>query len=149
MAIKEFENFEYKEAKIRKAQNNQRLKYASIAFGVVILLAVIWAFFSSLNLFGKTSTSIRQPIVDTQKNTNQELDNQKKITENYKNANIPYKDPNGRFEIKFLTPYVSNQIVVYINSSNNPNAIKQEADAIIAKAKQTVDISNVYYINNY
>lgn len=149
MAIKQFENFDYDFAKQKKALAEKRLKYISLALGVFLLLSVIWTFIYSLNLFSKTTQTISQPIIDTNKNVDLELENQRNKTVAYTNANIPYKDPAGKFEINFLTPYISSQIVIIIKTPNDATKSKQEADAIVGKAKQTVDISNVYYINDY
>lgn len=149
MTGKDFENYDYPFVSEYKKLRNQRLIIASVAFVLVLLLFMIWGFFNTLNLFPVTTTNIRRPIEDPDKALEQAaLTEQQKIA-SYKNAGIPYKDPLGRFEIKFLTPYVSDQIAVVFYTPDNQGQIRSEASTIIAKAKKTVAISNVYYINEY
>lgn len=149
MAEKDFDNFDYKFVSRNKKLQNQRLKIASIAFVVALLFFTVWGFFTTLNLFPVTTTNITRPVDDPDKALEESnLSEQQKIL-NYQNAKIPYKDPAGRFEIKFLTPYVSDQIAVVLYTPDNQAQIRSEAGAIIVKAKERVAISNVYYINGY
>lgn len=150
MAVKEFENFDYNFALKNKQEANQRLKYFSIAFVVVVLIFTGWAFISSLGIFNRRTESINQPIADPAKERTATEEAAQAQKQAYEDSNIPYDDPSGRFSIRFLTPYVSNQIVVtiFVKDRNQEIAVRNEATQIINRAKEKVDISNVYYINS-
>lgn len=149
MAVNEFENFEYDFAKKQNEQKQKFIKYGLFAVGGIILIFTCVGFFSSLNLFSSTTTQVSQPIQDP--NTAEQIikeENQKTI-DAYANVKIPYRDPKGRFQIDFSTPYVSDRIVVYILKPENRDDTIREATDIINTARKTVTISSVIYKNSY
>lgn len=149
MATKEFEKYDYDFAKRQKSDFEKRLKVASFAFAVIILLFACWSFFNSLDIFKTTTTQVTQPIQDpTSVDQERIAENQAQI-DAYKNVRIPYRDPQNRFTIDFSTPYVSSRIAVYINNANEREKIIQEANDVISEAKKSVTITSVMYINNY
>lgn len=149
MAAKEYENYEYNFARKQKQDFEKRLKIASIAFAVLLLLFACWSFFSSLDLFSGTTTQITQPISDPNSGEEDRIEANRAQIDAYASVRIPYRDPSDRFSIDFSTPYISSKIVVYINKADERDKIMAEANDIIATAQKSISITSVMYVNNY
>jgi hypothetical protein len=151
MAVKEFNNYDYTAVRKNKQEISKTLKYASIGFVVLILGAMLWGIIAGTGFFNKRTETVNRPIEDVISQTAEELKEDRDKTQMYADARIPYRDPEGKFEIKFVTPYVSDQIVVIIKTADRTKQEKarSESAAIITEAKSTVVISSVSYINNY
>ncbi len=149
MAVKQFDNFDYDFAKKQKAETEKRLKIAAGTFAVVILIFMCWSLINSFNLFSTSTTSVNQPIRDNVDEEQRLREANQALINRYAAAKIPYTDPQNRFQINFLTPFVSDKVVVIINTPQNRDQIVQEANTIINTAKQSVQITSVSYVENY
>lgn len=139
----------YKFAREDDKQRIRRLKLVTVGFLLVLTLVACFGFVDSLNLFSKKQESVQQVFED--QTDEEEAIIQAAIVQEaaYKEAKIPYDDPNGKFSIIFLTPYVSDQVAVVINSEKEYDESKKAADEIINAAKSKVLINSVTYIKNY
>lgn len=149
MAIKEFENFEYEFAKKQNEQKKKTIRYGLLAFAGIILIFACWSFFSSLNIFNSTQTTVTQPVRDPNEIDQQIKDANQSAIDRYASVRIPYTDPSGNFRIDFMTPYVSGRIVVYVLKENGREDSIRRATEIINAARETVTIESVAYVNSY
>lgn len=149
MKNESFENVVYDFAKDKKQQSSKRLKIASIFLGILILLFAMSSLLGSLQFFPQITTRLNKPIDDRQTEVDKVNQEYQQKIEAYSLARIPYRDPAGRFAIEFATPYVSSEIVVYIKTNQNQAAVKEEVESIIQRARSTVEITRVQYINDY
>lgn len=139
----------YEFALKQKEESSKRLKIASIGLGIAILVFMLFSFLGSLQLFPTTTTRLGRPINDIQAEQDRINEENAKLLEQYNLVQIPYTDPQGRFLIEFATPYVSSEIVVYIKTSKDREAISDEVNSILRNARNRVEITKVYYINDY
>lgn len=149
MRMKEFDNYDYGFAKKKDAEVRKRNKIIAIAFGILLTLFTLWSILESLGFFNQISTRFSQPIQDVDQRDEFIANLHQQAVDRYREAQIPYYDPQNRFQINFYTPYLSSQIVVIINTPENRNDIVKEADAIIASARNRVEISEVTYVDAY
>lgn len=129
-----------------RQKRSKQLLLISIAFLSLILITLTYSVVSSLISKGKTNDTVDKVFKDDQQEQAKK-ENEQKVTA-YKAASIPYDDPQGRFSIIFVTPFVSDRVAVVFNTNKDYDKVKIEADAIINEAKKKVPIQSVSYINN-
>jgi hypothetical protein len=130
----------------RKSSNRKTklLKLVTLLFPIFILFVLFVGFVSSLDMFKKTSETVTK--VNTKDAQQEELNRETRLIEQaYTQAGIPYDDPNGRFSIDFVTPFVSSELVVVINTDKEYDIAKVEADKVINTMKSQVKVTSVSY----
>ncbi len=137
-------NSGYKFARDSNDRKRKLLIAVSILFPVFIVIILVYGFFSSLDSFQGTRDTVKKTL-PVQSETEVVAEQSRKKTEAYANAGIPYSDPQGRFGINFVTPYVSSQVLVVFRNDKDYDNVKSEADSIIKKAKTNVPITEVGY----
>jgi len=138
---------DYDFVKKRKAQQTKLLKIMVIVFPVLIVFVLLFSVVSNFSVFKPKTDKVNQVFQeDPEVKRLQQL---KTLEDAYKNASIPYSDPQKRFTIIFETSYPSDQIAVVINSEKDYDSVKAQADKIIESAKEKVTINSVTYIDMY
>ena len=134
------------------ARQSRNKKKTIIIVSVIFVCSIIFFF-----LFGVLK-NIELPFNQTQKvdklfnidDTNAKKgEDYTKEVELYKNVNIPYDDPENRFSIVFMTPFVSGDIGVVIYNEKDYDTTKAEADKVIEAAKKRVPVTSVSYLNSF
>lgn len=136
-----------------KLKRNKKLVYfiPLIALLLLLLILIVWItdIFKPANnsnsLTNNSPVSMTPTISITSTDGYRISENEKR----YADANIPYYDPQGRFFIHFLTPYVSDQVVVVFKNNKDYDEMTKEADAVIAEAKKKVSINQVSYVDEF
>ena len=142
----------YDFARKKSERKAKALKVATLLIPVFIILFILMSFVLSLNIFKEESTVTTQPYVENtsskiiQERLEQEVNSDQ---EAYKNSKIHYRDAQNRLAIIFMSPYVGGDIGVVIYTNKDYDEIKKEAEDIINKAKSTVSITSVVYINKF
>jgi hypothetical protein len=123
------------------------LKIVSIILPLFILLILIISVVKSLDVFAPKKQKVTQ-LFDPQKEERRINQYDAALTK-YKDASIPYEDPQNRFAIIFMTSYVSDKIGVVMYSDKDYDKVKSEAEEIIRAARAKVSIDTVTYINRF
>jgi hypothetical protein len=117
-----------------------------ISFVVIGLIGVLFTL-EFISGFNNNSTSkIVNTVSEEQTEANRILDERANLTKQYRDAGIPYDDPQGRFIIDFGTPVPSSTIVVSILVDDPQGLIRKEAEEILNKASTYVKISDITYL---
>lgn len=148
MSASDIYNSGYSFARERDEKKKKVLLLVSVLFAFVILVFLAYGFISSLSFFQGTTEKVTKALPNADDITAVELANKEK-TEKYTNAGIPYKDPQNRYEIRFMTPYASDSVVIVFKSEKDYDVSKAEAEKIIANAKQKVEIKSITYKTMY
>ncbi len=149
MDVKPLQRPDYEFAIRNREKVGRSLKWVSIGFGLILTIFTLFALCNSFVFLPSTTTRLSRPLDDPQIQRQKDIEEYNNLIEKYSSVRIPYRDPDGRFVIEFATPYVSGDIVVYIKTNQNQEAIRNEVNAIIENARKTVDITSVQYINDY
>ena len=99
----------------------------------------------SLPFFRPKSTSVNRVFQDRRA----EEERLRTISQQYADAGIPYIDAQERFVIIFTTSYPSDDITVVIQTQNDYDNIRKEADKIIQEAREKVQINKFRYLDSY
>lgn len=133
----------------KQNKRKQIILFATLILLISILgVALVWSVIQGI--FFRTSSDELQTDTKTQEeiqaeNNKEKAEREARRIEAYKEAKIPYYDPEGRFSIVFASSFVSGDIIVLIDKDTDYNSAKREADAIIGQAKKTVQIDNIGY----
>jgi flagellar basal body-associated protein FliL len=138
-------NSGYSFAKLANDRKRKILTILTIIFPIFILAALVVGFIGSLDSFSNKSERVAR-VYPNEATEEQRAEASRKIVNSYADAGIPYKDPQGRFEIRFISPFVSSEVVVVIRSEKDYDKLKAEADTIIGNAQSKVPITQVSYM---
>jgi hypothetical protein len=140
-------NVEYQFTKQERLKNRKKLIIIGVIFTSLILLALIstvvrtlWQKRNAENVSQVFPNAIEQ---ETERKAYGEAQ------QAYRDVKIPYNDPQDRFYIEFVTPYVSDRIRVVIASDKDYDKVRSDAESIVNEAKKKVPINSVVYINNF
>lgn len=148
MTSSDIYNSGYNFAREQREKRNKILKLITFIFPIIILITLGVGFITSLDVFKGRSENVNK-VFTQEDQENEKIKAYQAQSDAYKNAGIPYTDPKNRFSIIFMTPFVSSQVGVVINSDKDYDKVKAEADSIIASAKRKVNISSITYLNNF
>ncbi len=139
------ENYSF--AKEEHKKKRKRLIFISAGFIFLILISLLYSAIASWNPFAGKRERVSRVFSSEEKAeiVNEEY---KELEDLYIRARVPYEDPEGRFSIIFMTPYVSDEVGVVIKTEKDYDKVKAEADRIISDAKKKVRINSVTYLND-
>ncbi len=142
-------NSGYEFVRKRTEQKDKVLKIITIALPLIVIFTLLVGFITSMDIFKSKTEDVTKvfkndptPSVDPTIQIQQYLDS-------YKQAGIPYEDPNGRFRIDFATPYPSDQIALVINTPKDYDKTVTDAQAVIVQIQKKINVKTVTYFKRY
>ena len=102
----------YSFAKEKNQKEIRRLKIVSIVLPLFILFLLVFGIIRSLDFFSPKKEEVKQ-LFDPAAEERRINEYETRLAQ-YESVSIPYDDPQNRFSVIFMTPYVSNKIGVVI-----------------------------------
>ena len=137
----------YSFAKEKNQKEIRRLKIVSIVLPLFILFLLVFGIIRSLDFFSPKKEEVKQ-LFDPAAEERRINEYETRLAQ-YESVSIPYDDPQNRFSVIFMTPYVSDKIGVVIYTDKDYDNVKREAAAIVQKAREKVSIDTVTYIDRF